>query len=528
MGFREDIERISRTLPSAPLRQTFLFSATVSRPIQEIASKLLARQHTFVNCVSDADAATHAHIPQYTTTLPSGADAVPHILRLIAHDQLLCAQEGRKSKVIIFLSTTKMTQLFADILSAAAATSTPRRGRATPTTPALFPLPTRTYEMHAKRDMSRRINVSASFRADVAPHTGSVLITSDVSARGVDYPGVTRVIQLGVPASPDMYVHRVGRTGRGGDCAGRGRADTVLCGEWETPAVTRIARVVGTKASSVTVDQLARECEEMVVTDPRANYSAANLGEIEAWATALTARIGQPDYVPPNSKPEAVYPGRTASETISGTFMAQLGFYIGRTGTTGLTTEGAARGLQKFFGEMCALTRDLQISRTLLSAMGGGGGFGGRGGSRGGGGGRGGYASRGSGGGYESRGSSGGYASRGSSGGYESRGSSGGYASRGESGGSFESRRGSGGYGAKASDGGYAPRGSEDREGYRGRSNSGGATGYTSAAPPRRLNSWEGATGRERGGSSGGGRSTPSWGQRGSSSSRGRAGREEY
>ena len=52
-------------------------------------------------------------------------------------------------------------------------------------------------------------------------------VTSDISARGVDYPGVSRVIQMGVPESGDMYVHRIGRTGRGDNKTGRG--DLVLC-----------------------------------------------------------------------------------------------------------------------------------------------------------------------------------------------------------------------------------------------------------------------------------------------------------
>jgi ATP-dependent RNA helicase MSS116, mitochondrial len=37
-----------------------------------------------------------------------------------------------------------------------------------------------------------------------------------VSARGVDYPGVTKVIQVGAPTSRDIYIHRIGRTGRAG------------------------------------------------------------------------------------------------------------------------------------------------------------------------------------------------------------------------------------------------------------------------------------------------------------------------
>lgn len=42
------------------------------------------------------------------------------------------------------------------------------------------------------------------------------MFTTDVSARGVDYPDVSLVLQLGVPPNKDQYIHRIGRTGRAG------------------------------------------------------------------------------------------------------------------------------------------------------------------------------------------------------------------------------------------------------------------------------------------------------------------------
>ncbi|KAF8970406.1 P-loop containing nucleoside triphosphate hydrolase protein [Flammula alnicola] len=357
MGFQDAIKTISDRLPRSPERQTFLFSATVSKPIQSIASKLLHPKHLFVNCVPDTDTATHAHIPQYTTTLKSGAEAFPHLLRLIIHDQLLCKKDGRKSKVIVFFSTTKMTQLFADFLAEAAST----RGGAGQ--PAIFPFvgrDTRTYEMHAKRDMSRRIAVSNAFRNDVSPSTASVLITSDVSARGVDYPGVTRVIQMGVPPSADMYVHRVGRTGRGGDKAGQGRGDLVVM-EWEEPFVRRIAKEVGwSDWKKPTSGPQAR-----VRTDDRgagrARPETIRAGEPGgrrrvgrgADAQSRTAGVRRPWVVGEDASPyQASAP---ASEIISSTFVAQLGFYVGRAGTTGISSARVLEGLQAYFQAMCAL-----------------------------------------------------------------------------------------------------------------------------------------------------------------------------
>ena len=60
MGFREDITAISKCLAPQPERQTFLFSATVSREIQQIAQQVLSRNHTYINCVSEEDSPVHA------------------------------------------------------------------------------------------------------------------------------------------------------------------------------------------------------------------------------------------------------------------------------------------------------------------------------------------------------------------------------------------------------------------------------------------------------------------------------------
>ena len=59
---------------------------------------------------------------------------------------------------------------------------------------------------------TQRTKTSDQFRA----MKQGILFSSDVSARGVDYPGITHVIQLGIPSSREMYIHRLGRTGRAG------------------------------------------------------------------------------------------------------------------------------------------------------------------------------------------------------------------------------------------------------------------------------------------------------------------------
>ncbi|KAG8794613.1 hypothetical protein FRC12_023111 [Ceratobasidium sp. 428] len=196
MGFRDDLDDIISHLPESPERQTMLYSATVSRAIQQVARAALDKNHLFINTVTDEESPVHAHIPQYHTVLPKASDQLPHILRLLAHDQL---SNPGKSKSIIFLPTTRMTQMYAQLLRELSRDTLPA-GRGT-----------QVYEIHSKKDQDSRSRTSDRFRKDT---TGAaVLVTSDVSARGVDYPGVTRVIQGPQPQAAVTLCFSLGRSG---------------------------------------------------------------------------------------------------------------------------------------------------------------------------------------------------------------------------------------------------------------------------------------------------------------------------
>lgn len=207
MGFRDDLQAIMRHLPAKIDRQNMLFSATVSPEIRAIARASLQPDHRFIDCVPAGEENVHKHIPQFATVLESAEEQLPHVLRLIAHDQLI---NPGKSKTIVFAPTTKMTELLADVIR-----DTQRQLPASSGSSV--------YEIHSKKDQRARFNTSDRFRKDQSG--ASVLVTSDVSARGVDYPGTTRVIQVGVPSNKDQYIHRIGRTGRAG---AKGRSDIVL------------------------------------------------------------------------------------------------------------------------------------------------------------------------------------------------------------------------------------------------------------------------------------------------------------
>ena len=322
MGFRDDIESIKSYLPHSPERQTFLFSATVSPAIRQVALSTLSSGHKYINCVSENDSPVHDHIPQYHTVVADPSQLFPHLLRLITHDQLT---SGPNSKIIVFFSTTKAVQLFSDFLVEAGPQVLPSGHK------------TKVYEMHSKRDMDRRMAVSKNFRNDKSG--AAILVTSDVSARGVDYPGVSRVIQMGVPASGDMYVHRVGRTGRGDNKTGRG--DLVLCA-WEMGFMKR--QLCSMPLKPLTMNVLQEQTEELAIAKDAETAApgkepiySLRLAEIEPICRTIAKGVDQ----------------ATAHET----FMAQVGFYLGRVGELGLNKEEVVSGLQAWTQEVFGMDR---------------------------------------------------------------------------------------------------------------------------------------------------------------------------
>jgi len=100
-------------------------------------------------------------------------------------------------KVIVFLPTARQTQLFAEVFNAMVD---------------LRVFKAKCYEIHSRKSQPQRTRASAEFR----DASKAILFSSDVSARGMDYPDVTFVLQCGAPSDKAQYVHRLGRTARAG------------------------------------------------------------------------------------------------------------------------------------------------------------------------------------------------------------------------------------------------------------------------------------------------------------------------
>ena len=113
MGFHADIDVIANFFPKTPFSQTFLFSTTVPSAIRQVTHEVLNKDHLFIDVASKDSSPVHAHIPQFYTVLPSTKEQIPHLFCIIMHDQL--ANPGN-SKIMVFLNTTKQTQLFMTLL----------------------------------------------------------------------------------------------------------------------------------------------------------------------------------------------------------------------------------------------------------------------------------------------------------------------------------------------------------------------------------------------------------------------------
>jgi len=232
LGFLEDVERILGLTPGS--RQTALFSATMPPEIRRLAEQYL---YDPVTVKVKTDTLTVDTVEQFAVeTKPR-----EKVARLI---EVLDAE--RPDQAIVFVRTkVRCEQLFREL-----------RDRGTDVR-----------ALHGDMTQGARDGVMISFKSGRLP----LLVATDVAARGLDITGVSHVINYDVPTSPDVYVHRIGRTGRVGRS---GRAITL----YETrqgKEIAAIERHAGVKLSPWV--QNARVAPTPVAPRPR-RHSKPKLG----------------------------------------------------------------------------------------------------------------------------------------------------------------------------------------------------------------------------------------------------------
>jgi superfamily II DNA/RNA helicase len=205
MGFIPDIERICKLVPFT--RQTLFFTATMPPEIRRITEQFL---HNPVKVEVAKPATTVANLTQML--VKTGRE--PHDKRETLRG-LIRSAEGLKNG-IIFCNRKREVALLHRSLQ--------RHGFSA-------------IALHGDMDQPARTAALEQFRKNEV----TLLVASDVAARGLDIPDVSHVFNFDVPHHADDYVHRVGRTGR----AGRSGIALTLVSPADTKAVAAIEKLTG-------------------------------------------------------------------------------------------------------------------------------------------------------------------------------------------------------------------------------------------------------------------------------------------
>ena len=209
-GFEPEIQAIQEYLPDRREvdRQTLLFSATVPREVMDIVRRTMKRDFKFVRTVQEGEQQTHEKVTQKLVNVGGFENLMPALVELCKREMV--ADPDRPFKAIVYFSATAEVALACSMLH-----NLRDPGQSIFHQHPLHPL--RIIEMHSKLSQEGRTRAADSFRRAKS----AIMISSDVTARGMDFPNVTHVIQIGLPPNEEQYVHRIGRTARG-DKTGEG------------------------------------------------------------------------------------------------------------------------------------------------------------------------------------------------------------------------------------------------------------------------------------------------------------------
>jgi ATP-dependent RNA helicase DeaD len=175
LGFLEDVEKILKLCPNG--RQTALFSATMPPEIRKLADHYLYHPQTVK---VKAATLTVDTVEQFQVEVKT-ADKAEKLVEVL--------REERPDQAIVFTRTKiRADQLYKKLRD---------KGM-------------NVKALHGDMSQGQRDGVMLSFKAGRVP----ILVATDVAARGLDISTVTHVVNFDVPTSPDVYVHRIGRTGR--------------------------------------------------------------------------------------------------------------------------------------------------------------------------------------------------------------------------------------------------------------------------------------------------------------------------
>jgi len=254
MGFAEDLEAILEATPAE--RQTALLSATLPQGIRGLAERYLRNPE---RCAVGTDAKTAAAIDQRYVVV-KGAEKTAAIARFLEAEEVTSA--------LVFTHTRASVAKLAAELSELGYDAEPISGE---------------LAQNARQD------VLARFRAGRV----RLLVATDVAARGLDIDHVSHVFNYDLPRDPEIYVHRVGRTGR----AGKTGVAIALVNPSQRSLLARIESYTKQQISPVrlpSAGDIVRLREERLIASLEARLEGGPSAETLRLATTLAARGHDP------------------------------------------------------------------------------------------------------------------------------------------------------------------------------------------------------------------------------------------
>ena len=177
MGFHDDMVKVMRQCPKD--RQTLLFSATYPEDIARLARQFMRDAQTVKVDVRHAS----QHIRELFFEV-APAERLPAVARLLAH--------FRPESTLAFCNTRQQCRALVELLQAQGFDA---------------------LALHGELEQRERDQVLVQF----ANRSCSVLVATDVAARGLDITQLAAVINVDISPDPEVHVHRIGRTGRAGE-----------------------------------------------------------------------------------------------------------------------------------------------------------------------------------------------------------------------------------------------------------------------------------------------------------------------
>lgn len=237
LGFIDDMIDIKRNLTRR--HQTLFFSATINTKIKKLAYSLINQSAIRIQISPDD---------------PVSKNITHHLMAVEMDDKRFFLaeylQQNAGGKFIVFVRTRVRAERVAKAMARVSIDSK---------------------TLHGEKDQADREEVMRDFRSGRC----KVLIATDVSARGIDIPDVTHVINYDLPEKPENYVHRIGRTGRGFN---KGIAVS-FCSSEEKQQLAEIEQLINKKIDTMKVSKtdykaiIAAEPEEIISDDLNMSFS---------------------------------------------------------------------------------------------------------------------------------------------------------------------------------------------------------------------------------------------------------------